>query len=90
MDRTEEIRQRLAALEPLLIELEDESHRHAGHAGARSGGGHFELRIVATCFAGKPTLARHRLIYAALGELMQTRIHALSILAQTPEEATQV
>ncbi|NSL56815.1 BolA family protein [Uliginosibacterium aquaticum] len=89
MDLTEEIRQRLAALEPLLIELEDESHRHAGHAGARSGGGHFELRIVATCFAGKPTLARHRLIYAALGELMQTRIHALSILAQTPEEATQ-
>jgi BolA protein len=89
MDRIEEIRQRLAALEPLLIELEDESHRHAGHAGARSGGGHFELRIVATCFAGKPTLARHRLIYAALGELMQTRIHALSILAQTPEEAAQ-
>ncbi|PLK47531.1 BolA family transcriptional regulator [Uliginosibacterium sp. TH139] len=89
MDRIEEIRQRLAALEPLLIELEDESHRHAGHAGARSGGGHFELRIVATCFTGKPTLARHRLIYAALGELMQTRIHALSILAQTPEEAAQ-
>lgn len=89
MDRIAEIRQRLASLEPELVELEDESHRHAGHAGARSGGGHFELRIVAACFSGKPTLARHRMIYTALGELMQTRIHALSILAQTPEESVQ-
>jgi BolA protein len=89
MDRQKEILSRLATLSPLRCELMDESHRHAGHAGARSGGGHFELHIVSAAFAGKPTLARHRLIYASLGELMHTHIHALSIRAQTPEEATQ-
>ncbi len=89
MERMDEIRQRLAELSPVELELADESHRHAGHAGARSGGGHFELRIVSSCFSGKPTLARHRMIYSALGDLMQTQIHALSISALTPEEAAQ-
>lgn len=74
-------------LQPLALELEDESHRHAGHAGARDGRGHFRVRVVSERFAGKLPLARHRAVYAALGELMQTDIHALSIDALTPDEA---
>lgn len=66
------------ALAPTRLELVDDSHRHAGHAGARQGG-HFTLRIAAPGFAGKRPLECHRLIYAALGELMHTDIHALSI-----------
>jgi len=85
----QEIRARLESLSPVQCELRDDSHRHAGHAGARTGGGHYQLEIVATAFAGLSKLARHRLIYASLGELMQTRIHALSIQAKTPEEALQ-
>lgn len=76
-----------AALQPLALELEDESHRHAGHAGARDGRGHFRVRVVSERFAGRLPLARHRAVYAALGDLMQTDIHALSINALTPEEA---
>jgi BolA protein len=76
-----------AALQPLALELEDESHRHAGHAGARDGRGHFRVRVVSERFAGRLPLARHRAVYAALGDLMQTDIHALSIDALTPEEA---
>jgi BolA protein len=82
------IRQRLAALEPLSIEIEDESALHAGHAGARSGGGHYRMTMVSNQFQGKNTVARHRLIYGALGELMRTRIHALAIRALTAEEAS--
>ena len=82
-----EIRRRLtAALAPVALDVEDESHRHAGHAGARDGRGHFRVRIVSAAFAGKPPLARHRAVYAALGDYMQTDIHALSIDARTPEE----
>lgn len=66
------------------IEVEDESHLHAGHAGAATGRGHFRLRIVSAAFAGLAPIARHRAVYAALGELMQTDIHALSIDARTP------
>ena len=84
-ETVELLRQRLAALNPASIAIEDESHRHAGHAGARDGG-HYELDIVATAFAGKNTIARHRLIYDAAGELMRGRIHALSIRALSPEE----
>lgn len=80
------LRERLASLQPLSLQIEDESHRHAGHAGAASGGGHFCLEIVASCFAGKNTVARHRMIYDAAGELMRGPIHALSIRAKTPEE----
>ena len=72
---------------PTRLELEDESHLHAGHAGARSGRGHFRLRIVAPAFAGQTPVQRHRAVYAALGELMQTEIHALAIDARAPGEA---
>ena len=81
------LRERLTCLVPLHIELIDDSAQHAGHAGARSGGGHYRLLIVAECFRGKSTLARHRLVYDALGELMRSRIHALSIRSLTPDEA---
>ncbi|MEO6688841.1 MAG: BolA family protein [Dokdonella sp.] len=87
MDRIEQIRTRLtAALAPLELVVEDESHRHAGHAGARDGRGHFRVRIVSAAFHGQAALARHRAVYAALGDLMQTDIHALAIDARAPEE----
>lgn len=76
-----------AALSPLSLQIDDESHLHAGHAGARSGRGHYRVEIVSTRFAGLAPLARHRAVYDALGELMSTDIHALSIRAQTPDEA---
>ena len=82
-----EIRRRLGALAPLQVELLDESARHAGHAGAAPGGNtHWKLTIVSAAFAGKPTLARHRMIYQALGDLMQNPIHALAIDARAPGE----
>ena len=80
------IRERLRALQPLSIELIDDSAKHAGHAGAKSGGGHYRLNIVSPRFSGVPTIERHRLIYEALGGLMQRQIHALSITALSPEE----
>lgn len=87
MSRVEAIRSRLAAaLAPTALEVEDESHRHVGHAGARDGRGHFRVRIVSAAFEGEAPLARHRAVYAALGDLMQTDIHALAIDARTPEE----
>ena len=87
MTRAETIRSRLAAaLAPTALDIEDESHRHAGHAGARDGRGHFRVRIVSAAFRGEPPLARHRAVYAAVGDLMQTDIHALVIDARTPEE----
>lgn len=79
------LRQRLAVLEPEVIAIQDDSHRHAGHAGARDGG-HYQLQIVAQAFAGKSTIARHRMIYDAAGDLMRGRIHALSINATAPGE----
>ncbi len=87
-ERVERIRTLLVqALAPVSLEVHDDSHRHAGHAGARGGQGHFRVDIVSAAFAGKPLLARHRLIYAALGEMMQTDIHALAIRAKAPGEA---
>lgn len=80
------IRERLAVLAPQQLEILDESHKHAGHAGARSGGGHFKLTIVSSLFDGKGLLQRHRMVYDALGSAMQTDIHALTIKALTPEE----
>ena len=68
------------------VEVIDESHLHAGHAGARSGGGHFSVTVVAAQFAGANTLKRHRMVYDALAELMKNDIHALSIRAFTPDE----
>ena len=81
------LRERLAGLQPLRLELIDDSARHAGHAGARSGGGHYRLLIVSASFLGKSTVSRHRLVYDALGDLMRSKIHALSIQSLTPEEA---
>ena len=79
-----------AALElvfhPDALEIIDDSARHAGHAGARDGRGHFKVRIVADAFAGQALLARHRSVYTALRSLMQTDIHALQIEAKTPGE----
>ena len=80
------MRDRLAALDPVKIEIIDDSAMHAGHAGARSGGGHFRLTIVSPRFAGCRTMERHRLVYDALGPLMKREIHALSIDARTPDE----
>ena len=79
-----EIERRLTVLEPEQIELTDDSAKHAGHAGARQGGGHFRLRIVARCFSGMNLISRHRLVYDALGSLMTREIHALSIDATAP------
>ena len=77
-ERVALIRSRLeAAFNPDELEVVDDSHRHAGHAGARDGRGHFQVRILSREFAGKRTLERHRMVYAALGPLMQTDIHAL-------------
>lgn len=80
------MREKLAALDPLSIEIIDDSAQHAGHAGARDGGGHFRLLIVSPRFAGCRTMERHRMVYDALGSLMKREIHALSITAQTPDE----
>ena len=77
-----------AALAPTRLELVDESARHAGHAGARpEGETHFRMLIVAATFAGKSRLERQRMVFAALGDLMRTDIHAISIAALTPDEA---
>ena len=82
------IRERLAVLDPLALELEDQSAQHAGHAGAQPGGEtHWRLSIVSQRFAGQKVIARHRMIYQALGELMQNPIHALAITARSPEES---
>jgi BolA protein len=81
------IRTRLeAAFRPRELEIVDDSRRHAGHAGARDGRGHFQVRIVSDEFVGKKTLERHRMIYAALGSLMQSDIHALGVVALSPDE----
>lgn len=83
----EEMVRRLQALSPTRLELEDESARHAGHAGAAPGGNtHWRLRIESPAFAGKSTVARHRMVYQALGELMRHPIHALAISARSPGE----
>jgi BolA protein len=81
------LRTRLQALDPLVLQIEDESARHAGHEGAKSGGGHYRLHLVSQRFAGLPRLARHRVVYDAVAEMMQREVHALSMILQTPEEA---
>jgi BolA protein len=96
MSVREQISSRLQALQPVALEIIDDSAAHAHHAGARAhaertGGGvtqtnegsHFEIRVVSSAFDGKPLLARHRMIYALLDDLMKTRIHALKIDART-------
>ncbi|MGC1387337.1 MAG: BolA family protein [Steroidobacteraceae bacterium] len=77
-------RQLIASFAPVELDIEDESHRHAGHAGAAGGAGHFRVRIVAEAFRGKSPVARHRLVYAALGDMLKSDIHALAIEALAP------
>ena len=85
--RVELIRNALGeSLAPSALEVMDDSHAHAGHAGALTGKGHFSVHIVAPCFAGVAPIKRHRMVYAALDALMQTDIHALSIDARAPGE----
>lgn len=85
--RTDKIKALLeAAFSPESIEIEDDSHLHAGHAGAKGGAGHYRLTIIAESFAGRHTVARHRLVYAALASMMPGEIHALQINAYTPDE----
>lgn len=82
------LRERLTrALQPVELDIIDESARHAGHAGAASGGGHFIVNIVSPAFEDKTLIQRHRLVYDAVGDIMHSEIHALSIQARTPQES---
>ena len=86
-ERIEKIRARLiATFAPLECQLTDDSHLHAGHAGAASGAGHYSVRLVSERFAGLTRLARHRLVYDCLNDMMQSEIHALNIVAYAPSE----
>ena len=85
--RVERIREALeAALDPSLLEISDDSHLHAGHAGAASGGGHYSVRIVSERFEGLRLVMRHRLVYDAVHDMMKAEIHALAITALAPSE----
>lgn len=83
---TERIEERLSVLQPDSVELMDDSAKHAGHEGAKDGGGHFELVIVSQLFDGKSRQERHRMVHTALGEMLAREIHAISIKAYTPDE----
>ena len=85
--RIELIERRLQTLAPTVLEITDQSHLHDGHPGAQDGRGHFHVRITSQKFENKSQLQRHRLVYEAVGDLMQTDIHALGISAATPPEA---
>ncbi|HKA45507.1 MAG TPA: BolA family protein [Burkholderiales bacterium] len=80
------IQGKLAALEPIALEIHDDSAKHTGHEGAKSGGGHYRVVIVSRRFAGLSIQLRHRMVYDALGSMMQKEIHALAIKAYAPEE----
>jgi BolA protein len=85
VEKVERIRQRLTeALAPVELDVIDEGHKHAGHSG--EGRGHFFARIVSAAFAGKNPIERHRMVYAALGDMMPDGIHALAIEAKAPGE----
>jgi BolA protein len=83
----ERMREMLAALDPTELQIEDESELHAGHPGARAGGGHFRLRLVSPRFPGLTRLQRHRLVYDCLAGLIPRQIHALAMTLLSPEEA---
>lgn len=85
--RVERIRAALSALQPIRLEIRDDSAKHAGHAGARDGRGHFSVVIVSVAFEGLSLIQRHKRVYSAMGALMDTDVHALAISAKTPEEA---
>ena len=76
----------LQSLAPLRVEVTDDSHKHVGHEGARDGRGHFTVIVVSEEFIGRAPIARHRMVYAAVGEMMQTDIHALAVKALSPDE----
>lgn len=86
--RIDRIGARLEKLQPIEVEITDQSHLHVGHAGARDGRGHFHLKIISEQFEGRNPVQRHRLIYEAIGDLMESDIHALGIEALTRAEAT--
>lgn len=87
-ERVAAIRERLQEqLQASTVDVIDDSHRHAGHAGARDGRGHFRVRVVAEAFRNLRPVQRHQLVYRSLGALMQTDIHALGVVALTPDEA---
>ena len=89
-DRTGRIRKLLErGLDPIEIEVIDESHLHAGHAGARDGRGHFRVTVVSPRFVGRGRIERHRMVFEALGTMMATDIHALSVSALDPSENRQ-
>jgi len=86
-DRVSMLRERLAAaLQPTRLDIIDQSAAHAGHEGAKSGGGHYVVTIVSAAFADLPLIKRHRLVYGAVGDAMKDEIHALSIRAYAPDE----
>ncbi len=86
-ERMIRMRERLAAkLQPLALEIQDDSHLHVGHAGASGGAGHYTVQIVANAFTGKSLIERHRMIYDLLQDMMPSEIHALSIQARSPDE----
>lgn len=87
-ERAKRIERRLSdALQPKTLIVKDQSHLHVGHAGAQEGKGHYDVHIVADRFSGQSPMQRHREVFKALGELMDTEIHALKIRAKAPEEA---
>lgn len=88
MNVMDTMRERLLALQPLAMDIIDDSAKHAGHEGAKSGGGHYRLSIVSPLFAGQRTIERHRMVYEALGTLMQREVHAMSITALSPAETS--
>ena len=86
-DRIGRMRDRFErALAPERLDIIDDSHKHVGHAGARGGAGHYSVLIVSSRFAGQPLLERHRMVYDAVRDMLNTDIHALSIQARTPDE----
>jgi BolA protein len=86
VNTAERLRERLSALHPESLQILDQSGDHVGHAGAAAGGGHYRLTIVSEAFAGKTQLARHRLVYEAIGDMMHREVHALAIEARAPNE----
>ncbi|MFZ6847279.1 BolA family protein [Undibacterium sp. RuRC25W] len=87
MTRLDQLQSRLTAtLSPVVCELHDDSAAHAGHAGAASGGGHYNLKIISHQFEGLNRISRHRLVYDAIGDMMHTEVHALAIVALAPSE----
>lgn len=89
-ERIEKMRERLTAtFAPVDCQLDDDSHLHVGHAGAASGAGHYSVRLVSDRFDGLNRVARHRLVYDCLRDMMTSDIHALNIIALTPSEAAR-